>query len=153
MTTPYSGTQIAADGRRYLLNDADAPDVAPVASGKLVTSGALAAGLGTEVDELKAELDLDAIVARDVTDGVAVEDDATFESEAANFSALDDGALLVFADETVFPAGTVIESVTDENTVELSNPAAAAAAGVDFTIRRRLSAVEADQEARIAALE
>jgi hypothetical protein len=66
-----------------------------------------------------------------LTDGVSLNADATYESNAANFTAADVGKSIT---GTNIPAATTILSVTDENTIELSANATGAGTGLTFTI-------------------
>lgn len=147
MAERFAGTQIAADGRRYDIDDEDAPTVAPTVSGKIITHAALTAAVGVVTDDLG---DLDALLERTVTDAVVLNADATVTSVAANFTDADIGALVINAK---FPAGTTIASINAENSVEFSNPATSAGTGQTVVIRRRLVPIEQDQETRIAGLE
>lgn len=121
---PYEGTTIGADGNRYASDSPDIPTSAPARRGKFVTEAAFA-------ETRDRVLGLSDNFDRTITDGVLVESDATFESNAANFTSDDVGAEV---DMPGVPEGTTIVSVTDENTVELSNEATESATGVDATI-------------------
>lgn len=127
-TTAYAGTKIAADGRRHPIADVEAGDVsdeAPTAGGKFVTEARF-----SNVDRALSSL------ARTVDDGVLVEGDKTFESDDADFTSNDVGA--VVSGEGV-PEDTTIASVTDQNTVELSNEAYADVDPATVTIKRELA--------------
>lgn len=147
MAERFAGTQIAADGRRYDIDDPDAPTVAPPVAGKIITHAAMTDAIAVVTDDLG---DLDELLERTVTDAVVLNADATVTSVAANFTDADIGALVVNAK---FPEGTVIDTINAENSVELSEVATSAGTSQTLVIRRRLVPIEQDQEARIGALE
>lgn len=107
-----AGTTIAPDGKRYTNDDANRPTQVPAPRGKFLTSSAF-----DEDPRTMAVDDLRAAMTRTVDDAVIVIGDETLESTDANFTAADVGAKVTGAG---LPDGTTIESVTDENTVELS---------------------------------
>lgn len=74
----------------------------------------------------------------------------TLTSTAANFTAADVGATVTCAK---YPDGTVIDTVTDEATVVLSEFASSAGTGQTAVIDRTLDSILDDLEARVVVLE
>lgn len=149
MAIPFEGTLIGADGKRYADDDPDRPVDAPTFAGKYATTEAMHALVDPIADQLDA-LDAEASPTRTVTDGVTTNASKNVDSDAANFTAADIGASITCAK---FPEGTVIESITDENTAVFSNPATSAGTGQTIVIEQHLDAILDDVEARLAALE
>lgn len=108
-----AGTTIAPDGKRYANDDPNRPTSVPAPRGKFVTSSAFDEDprIGT-VDRVVEAM------TRSIDDGILIDGDATFESADADFTAADVGASITGGG---LPTGTTIESVTDQDTVELSD--------------------------------
>lgn len=108
-----AGTTIAPDGKRYTNDDPNRPTAVPAPRGKFVTS--------SQLDEDPRVTTVDRVVeamTRTIDDGILIDGDATFESADADFTAADVGAAITGGG---LPAGTTIETVTDQDTVELSD--------------------------------
>ena len=140
----YTGTRIAADGKRYDIDDEDAPTTAPVPTGKMVTAGSFEDRVAPIEDELSSAL------VRSVTDGVTTATDATVTSATAAFSAADKDARI---EGTGIPANATIATINSATSVEISAVATASGTGRTLTITRTLDTRFTNVEDRVTDLE